>query len=196
MLETLRIPLLHIGSLSYYDEIAIETAFFLLTRPGGSGYAAPGSSYKDKLAHTRRKRVKSGQIMPALTEVDADFWDRISNDHELLFQMAKASSTNSKFDAELARALVSYIKILDAHKAKESKRYYDRTKPPVPESRNTSYIKKADRPTPAEPNPADDPPAPDNNRDASSRGIDEVRQSGVLSQRTAIARLDTFSRDP
>ena len=47
ILRSLRIPIIHIAKDSYFNFYALEKAIFFLSRFGGPGYAAPGSSYKN-----------------------------------------------------------------------------------------------------------------------------------------------------
>ena len=68
MLRNLRIPIIHIAADSYFNFYALEKAIFFLSRFGGPGYAAPGSSYKNG----KRWQAATCRYPPRLEITDED----------------------------------------------------------------------------------------------------------------------------
>ena len=51
LLTVLKVPLLHLGKQSYFNAVAFECILFVLTKYGSSGFAAPGSTFKNHCKH-------------------------------------------------------------------------------------------------------------------------------------------------
>ena len=67
LLRAMRVPMLHIQKKAYFNMYALEKAVYYLSRHGGSGFAAPGSDYKNK---DRHKMKHLGNITIELTDED------------------------------------------------------------------------------------------------------------------------------
>ncbi len=67
--RAMNVPLLHVGQCAYYSEYTLEKAIYVITRPGGLGFAAPGSTKKHQgcdLPKDFRGQAKKDFIDPAL----------------------------------------------------------------------------------------------------------------------------------
>lgn len=49
--KSLEIPLIHMGRNAYFNFSTLERTLFVLCKPGGPGFAAPGSKFKNKAKH-------------------------------------------------------------------------------------------------------------------------------------------------
>jgi len=81
LLKVLRVPTIHVQKESYFNLYALEKVFFYLTRHGGTGFAAPGSEFKDKNKHA------DGKVPAQLTDKDLE----IMATPEFLTEWARAS---------------------------------------------------------------------------------------------------------
>ncbi len=64
------VPLFYIGKSAYYSEFTLEKAIYVITRPGASGFASPGSSRKHQggsgIPTEFKGQLKKDFINPAL----------------------------------------------------------------------------------------------------------------------------------
>lgn len=72
LLRALRVPMLHIKGQAYFNMYALEKAIYYLSRHSGTGFAAPGSDYKNK---DRHKNKSLGNVSIELTDEDVDAMD-------------------------------------------------------------------------------------------------------------------------
>jgi len=98
----LRVPLVYIGESVLFNETAMTRIFFVLTRIGGPGYAAPGSHYKESNQHMRNRDKPHA---PAL-EITNDMLDDASS-HSLLAELAIESGRQKPTMAQLSKLMTN-----------------------------------------------------------------------------------------
>ena len=69
-LRSMDVPLVYITNTAWFNYSVFEKALFVITQPGSTGFAAPGSRYKDKnLSRAKNPATKPGIVLsPAQKE--------------------------------------------------------------------------------------------------------------------------------
>ena len=72
LLRAVKVPLLHIAGRAYFNMYALEKVIYYLSKHGSSGFAAPGSDYKNK---DRHKNESLGNVKVEITDKDLEAMD-------------------------------------------------------------------------------------------------------------------------
>jgi hypothetical protein len=66
LLDRMSVPLIHIRDCAYYNEFTLERAIYVVTRPGGPGFAGPGTQRNSSLPRSFDSKLEAQMEDPAL----------------------------------------------------------------------------------------------------------------------------------